>query len=76
MNGIFGACPICGEKYNIPIYVCSNCGKEHKKLIPGKYGIFNRRCQCGNKMPTMFMDEENLRLYVQIVIAILPIKWE
>lgn len=56
VHGIFGACPICGEKYNIPIYVCSNCGKEHKKLIPGKYGIFNRRCQCGNKMPTMFIN--------------------
>ena len=56
VNGIFGACPMCGEKYNIPIYVCSNCGKEHKKLIPGKYGILKRRCQCGNKMPTMFIN--------------------
>lgn len=51
-NGIFGACPHCKNKYKIPIYICKSCGVEHTKLSPGKYGVFYRKCQCGDRLPS------------------------
>ncbi|RJP75548.1 MAG: hypothetical protein C4524_11700 [Candidatus Zixiibacteriota bacterium] len=44
---IFFACPHCYESLSLPVYVCPNCGAQHKKLVPGPYGIIRRRCQCG-----------------------------
>lgn len=46
-------CPNCKHDYKIPVYKCSNplCNIKHKRLRPGFYGIFKRRCLCGAKIP-------------------------
>ncbi len=46
-------CPSCKHDYKIPIYECSNplCNVKHKRLRPGLYGIFKRKCLCGAKIP-------------------------
>lgn len=49
-------CPSCQEKFGLPIYVCPSCGAEHTKLVPSKYGIFKRTCECGEKLPTTFLN--------------------
>lgn len=53
---IFTACNECKEKSLIPTYVCPNCGAEHTYLVPSKYGILHRTCQCGAKLPTTFFN--------------------
>ncbi len=51
-KGIFVACPNCKDKFLIPVYLCPSCGVKHTKLVPGKYGVFKRKCDCGAKIPT------------------------
>ena len=48
-------CSNCQHKIKIPVYICPRCGVEHTKLIPSKYGIFKRKCNCGEKLPTIFL---------------------
>lgn len=55
-HGIFTACPVCYSKADLPTYVCPQCGAEHKRLIPGAYGIFRRTCLCGYHLPTSFVN--------------------
>lgn len=57
-NGIGNACPnpTCQEKIDLPVYKCSSCGVEHTSLIPSKYGVLKRTCQCGEKIPTTFLN--------------------
>lgn len=43
-------CPICQNKYVVPVYICPKCGEEHKSLRPGRYGLFHRTCACGEKI--------------------------
>ena len=52
---IFVACPNCKNKYLIPTYICPSCGAKHTKLMPGKYGVFKRTCNCGKKIPSHFL---------------------
>src|SRR5574341_182299 len=57
-NRISLRCPHgeCYKTIAIPIYQCPNCGSEHKRLIPGSYGLFGRRCQCETTyLRTMFL---------------------
>ena len=56
---IFLACPACYKKLSLPIYNCPSCGVVHKSLMPGTYGIFRRRCQCGQKLATLFLFGRN-----------------
>ena len=42
----------CYQRMTLPIFVCPSCGAWHKKLIPGKYGVFRRKCECGKLLPT------------------------
>lgn len=51
-------CTRCQKKYLFPIYIC-NCGKEHKHLAPGKYGILKRTCECGAELPTSGLKKIN-----------------
>lgn len=52
---IFLVCPSCYQRIALPIYVCPECGAEHKRLLPGSYGTFHRRCGCDKKkLPTLF----------------------
>jgi GTPase SAR1 family protein len=61
-NRIFTACHACKEKSLIPAYKCPNCGTVHTKLVPGVYGILNRKCTgdgtspCGHEIPTAFFN--------------------
>ena len=52
---IFVGCPNCKEKYLIPTYICPTCGAKHTKLVPGKYGLIYRICECGTRIPTHFI---------------------
>lgn len=44
-------CPACKYEYKIPVYECPICHIKHKKLKPGTYGIFKRKCICGAVLP-------------------------
>lgn len=52
-------CPNCEEHYLIPTYICPNCGAKHTRLMPGVYGILKRKCECGQKLPTTFLNGRN-----------------
>lgn len=54
---IFMVCPHAGcyRRIALPIYYCPSCSAPHKQLIPGSYGTFRRRCQCGQLLPTLFL---------------------
>lgn len=58
IHKIKNACPNpdCQAMFLIPVYECPTCGVKHTKLLPSKYGILKRRCQCGNKIPTTFLN--------------------
>lgn len=50
-------CPVDHERFPLPVYVCPACGAEHRQLVPGRWGIFKRECQCGRVMlPTMVLN--------------------
>lgn len=53
---IFTACNECKCKSLIPTYICPKCGAHHTNLTPGAYGILNRTCKCGEKLPTTFFN--------------------
>lgn len=55
-NKIRSDCPHCHSRYLIPHYVCPQCGVTHKKLVPGPYGIWKRKCECGYKLPSTFFN--------------------
>lgn len=58
---IFLVCPNAGcyKKISLPIYICPHCGAQHKRLVPGSYGILRRRCKCDTKLPTLFLFGRN-----------------
>jgi hypothetical protein len=46
-------CPADHERFPLPVYVCPACGAEHRRLVPGRWGIFKRECRCGQTgLPT------------------------
>lgn len=53
---ISSRCPYCQNKFALPVYKCPSCGNKHTKLIPSSYGIFKRKCLCGEKIPTTFFN--------------------
>lgn len=55
LRSIHNRCPNCKRKSVIPIFLCPNCGLEHKNLVPGPYGVFKRKCVCGTLLSTTFM---------------------
>jgi hypothetical protein len=54
---IYLVCPSrdCHLPIPLPVYRCPKCGATHKSLMPGSYGAFQRRCQCGEWLPTLFI---------------------
>lgn len=52
VHSIRSSCPQCKERSLIPVFECDHCNVKHTKLVPGVYGVWKRRCQCGNKIPT------------------------
>lgn len=49
-------CTNCHKRFLYPVYICPECGAKHDKLTPGAYGIMHRRCECGAKLPTSFLN--------------------
>ena len=55
MKSIHSRCPICKRKSVIPVFICPDCGLEHKKLVPGPYGVMKRKCACGTMLSSTFL---------------------
>ena len=54
-KGIHGMkCPWCYEKNSYPAYRCA-CNRLHHDIRPGRYGVFRRRCECGDRIPTLIL---------------------
>jgi hypothetical protein len=50
-------CPVDHERFPLPVYVCPSCGAEHRGLVPGRWGIIKRECQCKKvALPTMVLN--------------------
>jgi len=64
INKIFMVCPHAGcyHKFDIPVYHCPKCRTGHTRLHPGPYGILQRTCKCGEKLPQTFLNGRN-KLY-------------
>lgn len=52
---VFLACPSCYKRFGLATHACPGCGAEHSALVPGTYGIFRRRCGCGQLLPTLYL---------------------
>lgn len=55
VHSVKSSCPYCQVRSVIPMFQCPNCGSMHTKLVPGPYGIWHRRCTCGEKLSTTFL---------------------
>jgi Double-GTPase 2 len=50
-------CPVDHERFPLPVYICPGCAAEHHRLVPGRWGIRRRECQCGKiGLPTMVLN--------------------
>lgn len=58
-NKIRSICPVCKDRFLIPYFVCPDCGRIHKKLVPGPYGIWHHTCECGKKLPSTFLNNRS-----------------
>lgn len=47
------SCPKCFYVSKRPAYKCAGCGQLHRDVRPSRLGIFERRCECGEVLPTM-----------------------
>jgi len=50
-------CSSCHLRVPYPSYECPapGCGRLHKDVRPGRYGMFKRVCACGTAMPTLLL---------------------
>ena len=50
-------CPDCYRRVSYPGYECPNprCSNRHRDVRPGRFGIFRRRCRCGQPMSTLLL---------------------
>ena len=69
-------CPKCGNKFLRPIYVCHVCGIEHKNIMPGKYGIHECTCACGNKIPCTIRGKRWAHSYSKCPVCNEPLQTE
>ncbi|MDQ1293534.1 MAG: hypothetical protein QG608_1415 [Actinomycetota bacterium] len=46
------SCPECYTVTSRPAFRCPGCGQLHRRLAPGRLGVFHRRCTCGRILPT------------------------
>ena len=52
---IASQCPNCHRRIALPAFSCPKCNERfHKKLAPGKYGIFTHTCECGEQLGSVF----------------------
>jgi hypothetical protein len=52
--GAAATCPRCREVTRLPAYPCGSphCEGVHRDLRPGRLGVWSRRCQCDERLPT------------------------
>jgi hypothetical protein len=57
VKGIRTSCPSCHLRVNYPSYECfgDGCGRRHRDVRPGRYGVLKRRCACGTQLPTLLL---------------------
>ncbi|WP_171064058.1 TRAFAC clade GTPase domain-containing protein, partial [Actinomadura soli] len=57
VKGIRTGCPSCHQRVHYPSYECSGqgCGRRHRDVRPGRYGVLKRRCACGTLLPTLLL---------------------
>lgn len=53
---ISSKCPNCQNSFELPIYICPDCGMQHSDLIPSEDGGKYTLCDCGKKLPTTFFN--------------------
>lgn len=56
IKAIQSRCSSCKRVSVVPTFICPDCGMEHKNLTPGPYGIYERKCSCGKRLPTTFIN--------------------
>jgi GTPase SAR1 family protein len=56
VKSIQSRCPNDKRISVVPVFICPNCGIEHKKLTPGPYGVFHIKCTCNTQLPTTFIN--------------------
>ena len=56
VKSIQSRCANCKRISVVPVFICSDCGAEHRKLTPGPYGVFHIKCTCGSQLPTTFIN--------------------
>ena len=56
LKSIQSRCSNCKRISIVPVFMCPDCGAKHKKLTPGPYGIFRRKCGCNKRLPTTFIN--------------------
>ena len=51
----YAKCPhsSCHEPVPLPVFLCPTCSEKHDRLIPGRFGVFLRTCNCGTRLPTL-----------------------
>jgi hypothetical protein len=56
-RGITLECLACHERVRSPVYECGAplCDARHRRLLPGRWGIFTRHCRCGRRLPTLLI---------------------
>lgn len=54
-------CGNCQSKNIILYYECPKCGRIHKHLVSGPYGVFTHKCKCGNKIPCTFFNGRSIK---------------
>ncbi len=56
MRSGYAKCPHagCHQPVPLPVLHCPGCSAAHDKLMPGRFGVFRRRCRCGKRLPTLF----------------------
>ncbi|MEU4829445.1 hypothetical protein [Streptosporangium sp. NPDC023615] len=57
VKGIRTSCPSCHLRVQRPSYECAapGCGRRHRDVRPGRYGVVRRRCGCGALLPTLVL---------------------
>jgi hypothetical protein len=48
--------PGCHQAVPTPAHRCPGCGATHRALLPGRLGVWRRRCRCGTCLPTSWFN--------------------
>ena len=60
-------CDTCHERFTLPVYLCPNCGKSHKSLVPNRYGALHHRCECGERLASSVLVLRSPRRNLQAI---------